>query len=382
MTELTVLNGAAIQSLLTIPMAVRAVEQAYLEKSTGGAALWPMVFHEFTPGAADLDIKSGHMNGLGLYGMKVVSWFGDNPAKDLPALYGTSLLFDIHTGAPRALLNAGPITDFRTGAAGAVGAKYLARPDAETLLMAGTGALAPYLIAAALYCLPQLKTVYVANPHHPERSAAACAAIVPQVEKLLAACGGCHAAITAAPSLETAAKQSDVILTATPAREPFLKAEWVRPGTHISCVGADMTGKQEIDSALFSAARVFGDDAAQCLSVGECEIPYKNGIFDGTSPKAKISANISKNPANEKGLDQSKCLLTVQLLLASTKPANACGVRDCGTPGVTRTRYIPLRSYNIRVVPCSTPCFKMSANPHEYRIFYRTACCRVFGSIA
>ena len=88
--------------------------------------------------------------------------------------------------------------------------------------------------------------------------------------------------ITAAPSLETAAKQSDVILTATPAREPFLKAEWVRPGTHISCVGADMTGKQEIDSALFSAARVFGDDAAQCLSVGECEIPYKNGIFDGT----------------------------------------------------------------------------------------------------
>lgn len=150
MTELTVLNGAAIQSLLTIPMAVRAVEQAYLEKSTGGAALWPMVFHEFTPGAADLDIKSGHMNGLGLYGMKVVSWFGDNPAKDLPALYGTSLLFDIHTGAPRALLNAGPITDFRTGAAGAVGAKYLARPDAETLLMAGTGALAPYLIAAAL----------------------------------------------------------------------------------------------------------------------------------------------------------------------------------------------------------------------------------------
>ena len=282
MTELTVLNGATIQSLLTIPMAVRAVEQAYLEKSTGGAALWPMVFHEFTPGAADLDIKSGHMNGLGLYGMKVVSWFGDNPAKDLPALYGTSLLFDIHTGAPRALLNAGPITDFRTGAAGAVGAKYLARPDAETLLMAGTGALAPYLIAAALYCLPQLKTVYVANPHHPERSAAACTAIVPQVEKLLAACGGCHAAITAAPSLETAARQSDVILTATPAREPFLKAEWVRPGTHISCVGADMTGKQEIDSALFSAARVFGDDAAQCLSVGECEIPYKNGIFDGT----------------------------------------------------------------------------------------------------
>jgi hypothetical protein len=76
--------------------------------------------HQVVPthGAADLDIKSGHMNGLGLYGMKVVSWFGDNPAKDLPALYGTSLLFDIHTGAPKALLNAGPITDFRTARPG------------------------------------------------------------------------------------------------------------------------------------------------------------------------------------------------------------------------------------------------------------------------
>lgn len=279
MTELTVLNEAVIEDLLTIPMAVNAVEQAYTEKAKGDAALWPMVFHEFDPGHADLDIKSGNLNGLGFYGLKVVSWFGGNPDKGLPALYGTSLLFDLATGAPKALLNAGPITDFRTGAAGAIGAKYLARPDAKTLLMAGTGALAPYLIAATLYLLPQLETVYVVNPHHPDRSAAACRHIIPAVEQLLSACGGCHAAISAATDLESAVKHSDVILTATPAREPFLKAEWVQPGTHISCVGADMSGKQELDSALFSAARVFGDDAAQCLSVGECEIPHKSGLF-------------------------------------------------------------------------------------------------------
>lgn len=72
-----------------------------------------------------------------------------------------------------------------------------------------------------------------------------------------------------------------MILTATPAHEPFLKAEWVQPGTHISCVGADMSGKQEVESVLFSIAKVFGDDTAQCLSVGECEIPYKTGVFSG-----------------------------------------------------------------------------------------------------
>ena len=68
----------------------------------------------------------------------------------------------------------------------------------EELLMAGTGALAPYLIAAALYLLPQIKTVYVTNPPPRECSAAAYKAIPPQVEKLLSGCGGCHAAITAA----------------------------------------------------------------------------------------------------------------------------------------------------------------------------------------
>ena len=128
-----------------------------------------MVFYEFTPGVADLDIKSGNMNGLGCYGLKVVSWFGTNPDKGLPALYGTSLLFDLHTGAPKALLNAGPVTDFRTGAAGALGVKYLARPDSKVLTMVGTGALAPYLIAATLYLMPQLEHVYLVNPHHPEK---------------------------------------------------------------------------------------------------------------------------------------------------------------------------------------------------------------------
>ena len=167
MTEMTVLNGVAIEELLTIPMAVEAVEQAYLEKSKGDAALWPMVFHEFDPGHADLDIKSGDLGGLGFYGLKVVSWFGANPGKGLPALYGTSLLFDLATGAPRALLNAGPITDFRTGAAGAIGAKYLARPDAETLLMAGTGAfgkeglqciiIVPVIILAIILVVDGLK---------------------------------------------------------------------------------------------------------------------------------------------------------------------------------------------------------------------------------
>ena len=189
MSVIKVLSAEDVERLFTIPMAIEAVERAYREKHTGQGGAWPMVFHEFNPGHADLDIKSGHLSGAGVYGLKVVSWFGDNPGKDLPALFGTSLIFDLATGEPKALLNAGPITDYRTGAAAAIGAKYLARPDAKTLLLCGCGALAPYLVSAALFALPGLESVLLANPKTPEKAEALCPAITEMAVVLLRAGG-------------------------------------------------------------------------------------------------------------------------------------------------------------------------------------------------
>lgn len=281
MSVVKVLSAEQIESIFTIPMAIQAVERAYLEKYSGQSGTWPMVFHEFDPGHADLDIKSGHLGGANTYGLKVVSWFGDNPGKGLPALFGTSLLFDLSTGAPKALLNAGPITHYRTGAAAAIGAKYLAQPDAKTLLIAGCGGLAPYLAAAALSALPGLERVLLTDPKFPENGEKLCPSIMKKVDELLKAGGASRRADILPAELETGVKQADIIFTATPAYEPYLKAEWVRPGTHLSCIGADMSGKEEVEPELFRTARVFGDDEGQCLSVGECEIPHKKGILSG-----------------------------------------------------------------------------------------------------
>mgnify|MGYP002519691612 CR=1 FL=1 len=303
MSKMTVLNGEDIESLLTVPMAIDAVEQAYLEKSRGQASTWPIVCHDFITGEADLDIKSGNLDGLGFYGLKVVSWFGANPDKGLPALYGTSLLFDLKTGAPKALLNAGPITHFRTGAAGAIGAKYLARPDSKVLTMAGSGALAPYLIACTLYLMPQIEQVCLVNPHNAaQKAASVLPAVTEEVKKLLSDSGKALTAKIEASDIETAVKASDIILTATPAREPFLRAEWVRPGTHISCVGADMSGKQEIESKIFRTAKAFADDEAQCLSVGECEIPHKDGSLSAIA--AEIGDVIAGTKPGRTGADE------------------------------------------------------------------------------
>lgn len=280
MSAIRIIGREDIQKVFTVTAALRAVESAYAGKSAGTGSVWPMVFHEFDPGHADLDIKSGDLASAGVYGMKVVSWYGSNAAKELPALFGTSLLFDLATGEPKALLNAGPITALRTGAAAAVGAKYLARKNAKTLTIVGCGELCPYLAAAAIAAIPSLEAVYLTNPHRPEKAAERLAAVTEKTDALLKACDHKRAAaITAEPDIAAAVGASDIVFTATCAKTPVVKRAWVKLGTHLSCIGADLPGKQEIESAVLAAAAVYGDDTAQCFAVGESELPHREGVL-------------------------------------------------------------------------------------------------------
>lgn len=282
MSEVLVLSEKEIRKIFNIETAVTAVEKAYTEKSSGTGRVWPMIFQEFDPGHADMDIKSGDLASEGIFGLKLVSWFENNENIGKPALYGTVLVFDRSTGEPKALLNGGALTDLRTGAAGAVGIKYLARENAETALMAGCGELAPYLIAAALLVRPDIKKMILVNPHHPEKAAEKLDTIAAKVDKLLQECGKKRAAVIEAyDDIEKGVRESDIIMTATPSREAFIKKEWIKPGTHISCVGADMSGKQEIDEKILADALVAGDDQKQCSEVGECEKACKSGLISG-----------------------------------------------------------------------------------------------------
>ena len=87
------------------------------------------------------------------------------------------------------------------------------------------------------------------------------------------------ASFEAVEDITKATAESDIIITVTPSREPIIKKEWVKPGTHFSCIGSDMSGKEEIDPEIFAGAKVFVDDIKQCVEVGEIEIPIKKGIL-------------------------------------------------------------------------------------------------------
>ena len=292
MAKIRILNKKDIKKVINLKDIIDATEKAYVQKATGDAEVWPMVFHEFDPGHADLDIKSGNLNQAGIYGLKVVSFFDSNENKNLPVLTGTSMIFDIKTGQPKAVLNAGPITDYRTGAAGAIGAKYLARENSENLLMVGCGALAPYLIAATLLTMPKIEKITLVNPRNPANAEERLETIRERVNELLYESGvAAFFDMKAESDTEKAVAEADVILTATPSYEPMIKKEWVKPGTHFSCVGSDMSGKQEIDENIMAGALVFGDDLQQCKNVGECEKAFKAGIL--TELRAEIGDVIS-----------------------------------------------------------------------------------------
>ena len=300
MSKLRIISAADVKQLFTLPMAIEAVERAYVQKYTGEGGVWPLVFHEFDPGHADLDIKSGNLDAEGIFGLKMVSWFGGNPDKGLPALYGTSLICDLATGQPKALLNAGPVTDLRTGAAGAIGAKYLARPDSRVLTVVGCGQLAPYLIAATMLVLPAIEKVILTNPHNSESARKRNLLIQGKVDELLRAAGANRFyRVEVEADTEQAVRQADVILTATPSRAPLIRRQWVKPGTHISCVGADMSGKQEIDEQILAAGRVFGDDTAQCFSVGECETAHRQGLLNEITEIGAVIAGASQGRASD-----------------------------------------------------------------------------------
>lgn len=289
MTKIRIVSGQNVTRLLDMKSAMDAVQDAYVLKVENKAQLFPIVTHDFAPQkTGDMDIKSGWIEGEGVLGLKLVTYFEDNHKIGLPLLYGTIVLCESSTGRPLGIVDGSSITAIRTGAAGGVGAKWLANPHSETVLMLGAGFVAKYMLAATLLAMDNIQTVYIHDPlgfENAQRFAESISTFLlhdsfsfysgdSRVMKKLE-----RVKFIPAKDLAVVTPLCDIVLTATPSHTPLIQKQWVKPGTHFSCIGADMVGKQEIDAALFSGARVFVDDLTQAIEVGESEIPVKQGFI-------------------------------------------------------------------------------------------------------
>lgn len=288
--KMKVLSKEQVMSLTDMDKVLETVENVYKLKASDKTVVWPTIFHEWDPGVHDMDIKSGYLKGDELYGLKVITFNSDNKDKNLETLIGLILVLDAETGVPLGMLDGSFITGMRTGAAGAIGAKYLARPESETLFCLGAGNQAFFQCGAFIKAFPGLKKIYIADVPNPENAVKFAGEVKERLKAELNVDASDVDFVPASGEEEMAAavKDSDMVVTATPSHAPVIKKEWVAPGTHFSCIGSDTTGKQEIDAETFEGACIFGDDLMHNIPAGEMEIALKKGIINESDLKGEI----------------------------------------------------------------------------------------------
>lgn len=287
-----ILTRKDVKKVIDMKETIDAVRNVYKLKSAGKSVVWPLVNYEFADEHAAMDIRSGYVKGEQLHGLKMLNNFPENREKGLEPFNGIMMVYDSNTGIPIGILDASYITCMRTGAAGAIGVDALARQGIEVLTLVGTGKQATFQIAATLILRPSIKKVQLVNALDFALAKDFAAGIGETLEKDFSLdCSGIE--FTAMESVEEAIGNSDAIITVTPSRKPIVKKEWLKPGTHLSCIGSDMETKQEIESTIFENAKIYTDDTPQCIRVGEIEIPIKQGVISKENITGEIGDLLS-----------------------------------------------------------------------------------------
>jgi alanine dehydrogenase len=276
-----ILSRRQVLELLSLRECIAAVEDAFRLHAEG---------RTLGPGVLGVPAARGgfHIKAAGLVGSrsyfaaKTNANFPGNPERfGLPTIRGTVVLADAETGEPLAMMDSASVTALRTGAATAVAAKYLARPDSRSATVVGCGAQGAIQLAAIAAVLP-LERVWVldADPARAQGLAAQTRADL-------------GIRISVATDLHAALRESDVCVTCTPSRRPFVFLDDVPPGVFIAAVGADNRGKQELEPALVASSTLVVDVLEQCAEIGELQHALAAGLMTREDVHAELSDVVS-----------------------------------------------------------------------------------------
>lgn len=256
-------------SLTDNRLLIADAEKAFAAYSKGECQIPPVGYLAFPECRGDTHIKYGHIKGDDCFVVKIASGFADNSLKGIPVGSGIVLVFSALTGVLQAILaDEGYLTDLRTAIAGAICAKYLAPSRINAIGIIGTGVQARMQLSALKDITDQKKVyVYGRNPAH--------------VRKYISDMRAEGFDVSEAKSPAEAAVLCNLIITTTSAKQPLLYASDIRPGTHITAVGADAPGKNEIDSSVFAAADIItADSKSQCIDHGDISHAVGKGAIN------------------------------------------------------------------------------------------------------
>jgi ectoine utilization protein EutC len=241
--------------------ALEAIEKAFVSLSRGEAVVpSPLEFH-LAERNGEVHVKSAYLRGLPSYVLKIASGFYGNAARGLPTSSGLVVVLSTETGFPQALLlDNGYLTDVRTALAGAIAAKYLARKNVEAIGIVGAGIQARFQLQA-LALVRKFRNVLVYA-----RSAAAARKYADEMSAAV------KVEVKSSSSISDLVQRSEIVVTTTPAREPLVSANDLHPGLHITAMGSDLPGKQELEPAVLARADILACDLiAQCVKAGELQ---------------------------------------------------------------------------------------------------------------
>lgn len=265
-----ILSEDNIKKIADKQIAFDAVRDAFIAAYKGEGTVFPVVHGKGCGDGETFSVKSGNLNEARIVGFKTGSYWPGNQARGIPNHGTTTVLLDEDTGFARAVLNAGYLNGLRTAAANAVASFDLARADAEVLGVIGAGHQAVFEIKA-ICAIRNIKRILIHSRNQDTVNHAV-------AELASSGISAEHA------SAKEVCQNADILVTVTGARGALFEAEWIKPGTHISAMGADQPGKQELPVELVLKSTLFADYPPQSRINGEFEAAHKK------NPEVAITA--------------------------------------------------------------------------------------------
>ena len=284
------LKKEEVSQLINMREVIGTVEEAYKAFNSGQVEQPDYIGIHLPSPRGEIDFKLCYFSGNEMISMKASSGgFNENPAvHGVPSGMGTILLFDGRTGGLACVMDGSLITGLRTGAAGAVSVKALARKNARRIASIGTGNQARMQIRAIN------EVMKIQEIHAWDSIPDSLSKFKTDIEREFGI------PVVAAKSKQEAVEQADILITTTRGKGSLVEAAWVKPGTHIVAIGTDQRGKQELDPEIFRNAKVVNDSILQCTEKGETWHPLNKDIIGRDDIHAEIGEILlGKKPGRE-----------------------------------------------------------------------------------
>ncbi|MDD5422460.1 MAG: alanine dehydrogenase [Candidatus Omnitrophica bacterium] len=270
-----------IVPVVNMRRAMNIIEDVFHAHGLGRVQMPAKIYIHLDKYHGDFRAMPAYIAGMEACGIKWVNVHPGNRSRGLPSVMAVIIVSSPKTGLPLAIMDGTYITSLRTGAAGGIAAKYLARRRSSSAGFVGCGVQAANQFLALIEIF-RLKTVDVYDTDR------ARAALFVKRTKL----AGLKFRIC--DNIEECVRGKDIVVTSTPSRRPIIDARWISPGTHINAIGADAKGKEELDPAIFKKAGIFVDDVIQASHSGEINVPIAEKMIKISDIRSTLGEVIAK----------------------------------------------------------------------------------------